>query len=109
MRILRLASLCLAPTAAALAQPALAQPILTQPILAQPILAQPILAQVQQDDPNAANRSMDADSQIRALRQEQTTRTDMLRMDIQRNEAATPAPNTGPNAIGPVGGTGVGR
>jgi hypothetical protein len=75
-------------------------------------IATPVLAQVRQDNPNAANQSMEYNSQVRSLQQEQTTQNDMLRMDIQRNEAATPAPNTGPNAIGPigpVGGTGVGR
>lgn len=69
-------------------------------------IATPALAQVQQDNPNAANQSMEYNAQMRGLRQEQTTQTDMLRMDIQRNQAATPAPNTGPNAIGP-GRTGV--
>ncbi len=64
-------------------------------------------AQVQQTNPNAANRSMETGGQLRALRQEQTTQSNTLRMDIQRNQAATPAPNTGPNAIGPTGGTGV--
>ena len=72
-----------------------------------PIVAAPALAQVQQTDPNAANRSMESSGQFRSLQQEQTTRNDMLRMDIQRNQAATPAPSTGPNAIGPTGGTGV--
>ena len=70
-------------------------------------VASPARAQVQQNDPNAANRSMESSAQGRALQQEQTTRTDGLRMDIQRNQAATPTPNTGPNAIGPGGGTGV--
>jgi TolA-binding protein len=70
-------------------------------------VASPGLAQVQQTDPNAANRSMESSGQLRALQQEQTTRSDTLRMDIQRNQAATPAPNTGPNTIGPTGGTGV--
>lgn len=70
-------------------------------------VATPARAQVQQTNPNAANRSMETNGQMRALRQEQTTRSDTLRMDIQRNQAATPAPNTGPNAIGPTGGTGV--
>lgn len=69
--------------------------------------ATPALAQVQQNNPNAANRSMETSGQMRALRQEQTTQGNTLRMDIQRNQAATPAPNTGPNAIGPTGGTGV--
>ena len=50
---------------------------------------------------------METGGQLRALRQEQTTQSNTLRMDIQRNQAATPAPNTGPNAIGPTGGTGV--
>ena len=70
-------------------------------------LATPALAQVQQDNPNAANQSMEYNSQMRGLRQEQTTQSDMLRMDIQRNQAATPAPNTGPNALPPGTGTGV--
>ncbi|MHB2208294.1 hypothetical protein [Methylobacterium sp. CM6257] len=70
-------------------------------------VATPVLAQVRQGNPNAANQSMEYNSQLRSLRQEQTTRSDQLRMDVQRNQAATPAPNTGPNAIGPVGGTGV--
>ncbi|MGH1573487.1 hypothetical protein ACRAWG_26015 [Methylobacterium sp. P31] len=70
-------------------------------------VATPVLAQVQQGNPNAANQSMEHNSQLRSLRQEQTTQSDRLRMDVQRNEAATPAPNTGPNAIGPVGGAGV--
>lgn len=69
--------------------------------------ATPALAQVQQNNPNAANQSMETSGQMRALRQEQTTQSNTLRMDIQRNQAATPAPNTGPNAIGPTGGTGV--
>jgi len=69
-------------------------------------VATPALAQVQQDNPNAANQSMELNAQMRSLRQEQTTQTNMLRMDIQRNQAAMPAPNTGPNAIGP-GRTGV--
>jgi hypothetical protein len=64
----------------------------------------PALAQVQQDNPNAANQSMGLNSQMRSLQQQQTTQSDTLRMNIQRNEAATPAPNTGPNAIGPVDG-----
>jgi hypothetical protein len=64
----------------------------------------PVLAQVQQNNPNAANQSMGLNSQMRTLQQEQTTQSNTLRMNIQRNEAATPAPNTGPNAIGPVGG-----
>lgn len=67
----------------------------------------PALAQVQQTNPNAANRAMETNSQLRGLRQEQTTQSDMLRMDIQRNQAATPAPNTGPNALPPGTGTGV--
>ena len=47
---------------------------------------------------------------VRSLRQEQTTQDNTLRMDIQRNQAATPAPNTGPNAVAPIGGgTGIGR
>lgn len=71
------------------------------------IAATPASAQVQQANPNAANRSMETGGQLRALRQEQTTQSNTLRMDIQRNQAATPAPNTGPNAIGPTGGTGV--
>lgn len=71
------------------------------------IAATPASAQVQQTNPNAANRSMETGGQLRALRQEQTTQSNTLRMDIQRNQAATPAPNTGPNAIGPTGGTGV--
>ncbi len=70
-------------------------------------LATPALAQVQQTDPNAANQAMEYNSQMRGLRQEQTTQSDMLRMDIQRNQAATPAPNTGPNALPPGTGTGV--
>ncbi|MCJ2019412.1 MULTISPECIES: hypothetical protein [unclassified Methylobacterium] len=70
-------------------------------------LATPALAQVQQTNPNAANQSMESSSQLRGLRQEQTTQSDMLRMDIQRNQAATPAPNTGPNALPPGAGTGV--
>lgn len=70
----------------------------------------PVLAQVRQDNPNAANQSMEYNSQMRSLRQEQTTQSDRLQMNIERNQAATPAPNTGPNAIGPIGGgTGVGR
>lgn len=69
--------------------------------------ATPALAQVQQNNPNAANQSMENSGQVRALRQEQTTQSNTLRMDIQRNQAAAPAPNTGPNAIGPTGGTGV--
>jgi hypothetical protein len=71
------------------------------------LIAPPALAQVQQQDPNAANRSLGTRGQMRSLQQEQTTRSDTLQMDIQRNQAATPAPNTGPNAIGPTGGTGV--
>ena len=71
------------------------------------IAATPASAQVQQANPHAANRSMETGGQLRALRQEQTTQSNTLRMDIQRNQAATPAPNTGPNAIGPTGGTGV--
>lgn len=67
----------------------------------------PAVAQVQQNNPNAANQSMERGAQIRGLQQEQTTQTDTLRMDIQRNQAATPAPNIGPNAIAPGGGTGV--
>ena len=70
-------------------------------------IATPALAQVQQTNPNAANQSMESSGQMRALQQQQTTQSDMLRMDVQRNQAATPAPNTGPNAIGPGGGTGV--
>ena len=70
-------------------------------------LATPALAQVQQTNPNAANQAMEYNSQMRSLRQEQTTQSDMLRMDIQRNQAATPAPNTGPNALPPGTGTGV--
>ena len=86
MRLLIITSLCLAAIAAT---PASAS------------------AQIQQTNPNAANRSMETGGQLRALRQEQTTQSNTLRMDIQRNQAATPAPNTGPNAIGPTGGTGV--
>lgn len=71
------------------------------------IAATPARAQVQQNNPNAANQSMETSGQIRALRQEQTTQGNTLRMDIQRNQAATPAPNTGPNTVGPTGGTGV--
>jgi hypothetical protein len=70
-------------------------------------LATPALAQVQQTNPNAANQAMEYNSQMRSLRQEQTTQSDTLRMDIQRNQAATPAPNTGPNALPPGTGTGV--
>lgn len=71
------------------------------------VIASPVVAQVQQDNPNAANQAMERGAQIRGLQQEQTSQTDMLRMDIQRNQAATPTPNTGPNAIAPGGGTGV--
>ena len=81
MRALLLAALCLSST-----------------------VSTPVLAQVQQNNPNAANQSMGLNSQMRTLQQEQTTQSNTLRMNIQRNEAATPAPNTGPNAIGPVGG-----
>ena len=70
-------------------------------------LATPVLAQVQQGNPNAANQSMEYNSQMRSLQQEQTTQSNRLQMTIERNQAATPAPNTGPNAIG--GGTGIGR
>ncbi|MEL6064744.1 MULTISPECIES: hypothetical protein [unclassified Methylobacterium] len=70
-------------------------------------VATPALAQVQQNNPNAANQSMEYNSQMRGLRQEQTTQSDMLRMDIQRNQAATPVPNTGPSALPPGTGTGV--
>ena len=74
-----------------------------------PIAATPVLAQVQQNNPNAANQSMEYSSQMRSLRQEQTTQGNTLQMNIERNQAATPAPNTGPNTIGPIGsGTGVG-
>lgn len=74
------------------------------------VVSTSVVAQVQQDNPNAANRSMGHDSQMRSLRQEQTTQGNTLRMDIERNQAATPSPNTGPNAIAPIGGgTGVGR
>ncbi len=34
---------------------------------------------------------METGGQLRALRQEQTTQSNTLRMDIQRNQAATPA------------------
>lgn len=72
--------------------------------------ATPVLAQVQQGNPNAANQSMEYNSQMRSLRQEQTTQGNTLQMNIERNQAATPSPNTGPNAIGPIGGgTGVSR
>ncbi|KST56645.1 hypothetical protein AO398_10265 [Methylobacterium sp. GXS13] len=72
--------------------------------------ATPVLAQVQQGNPNAANQSMEYNSQMRSLRQEQTTQGNTLQMNIERNQAATPAPNTGPNTIGPIGGgTGVSR
>ncbi|QEE38623.1 MULTISPECIES: hypothetical protein [unclassified Methylobacterium] len=75
-----------------------------------PLLATHVLAQVQQNNPNAANQSMENNNQLRSLRQEQTTQGNTLRMDIQRNQAATPAPNTGPNAVAPIGGgTGIGR
>ncbi|MCJ2056797.1 hypothetical protein MKL09_09535 [Methylobacterium sp. J-048] len=74
-----------------------------------PIAATSVLAQVQQDNPNAANQSMEYNSQMRSLRQEQTTQGNTLQMNMERNQAATPTPNTGPNAIGPIGGgTGVG-
>ena len=66
--------------------------------------ATPVLAQVQQGNPNAANQSMEYNSQMRSLRQEQTTQGNTLQMNIERNQAATPAPNTGPNTIGPIGG-----
>ena len=72
-----------------------------------PAVATSVLAQVQQNNPNGANQSMERNGQMRALQQDQTTQTDMLRMDIQRNQAAEPGANTGPNAIGPVGRTGV--
>jgi hypothetical protein len=53
---------------------------------------------------------MEYNSQMRSLRQEQTTQGNTLQMNIERNQAATPAPNTGPNTIGPIGGgTGVSR
>lgn len=75
-----------------------------------PLLGTPVLAQVQQNNPNAANQSMENNNQLRSLRQEQTTQGNTLRMEIQRNQAATPAPNTGPNAVAPIGGgTGIGR
>lgn len=86
MRILLLAGLCLSP-----------------------LVSTPVLAQVQQNNPNAANQSMEYNSQMRSLRQEQTTQGNTLQMNIERNQAATPSPNTGPNAIAPIGGgTGVG-
>jgi len=75
-----------------------------------PLLATPVLAQVQQNNPNAANQSMENNNQLRSLRQEQTTQGNTLRMEIQRNQAATPTPNTGPNTVAPIGGgTGIGR
>ena len=75
-----------------------------------PLLATPVLSQVQQNNPNAANQSMENNNQLRSLRQEQTTQGNTLRMEIQRNQAATPTPNTGPNTVAPIGGgTGIGR
>ena len=66
-------------------------------------------AQVQQNNPNATNQSMDRrNSEMRSLRQENTTQNDMLRMQTQQNQTGTFAPNTGPNALPPGGGTGVG-
>lgn len=68
------------------------------------IAAAPALAQVQPGNPNAANQSMGASSQMRTQQQEQTTQSNTARMNSQRNEAATPAPSTSPNAIAPSGG-----
>ncbi len=56
------------------------------------IAATPASAQVQQTNPNAANRSMETGGQLRALRQEQTTQSNTLRMDIQRNQARDARP-----------------
>lgn len=70
-------------------------------------VATPSLAQVQQNNPNAANRSFENESNVRSLQQEQTTQSDTLQMNSEQNLSATPAPNTGPDAIGPRGGTGV--
>jgi hypothetical protein len=86
MRLVLLAVLCLTPAFAMSAQ-----------------------AQVQPNNPNAANQAMQSGSQLRTLQQQQTTQSDMLRMNIERNQAATPAPNTGANTVGPIGGTGVRR
>jgi hypothetical protein len=70
----------------------------------------PALAQVQQYNPNAANQSLEYEGQMRSLQQEQTMQNDMLQMNIEREQAATPSPNTGPGAVGPIyGGTGVRR
>jgi hypothetical protein len=70
-------------------------------------VATPSLAQVQQNNPNAANQSFEAESNMRSLQQEQTTQSDTLQMNSEQNLSSTPAPNTGPDAIGPRGGTGV--
>jgi hypothetical protein len=76
-------------------------------VLCMAALATPASAQVQQNNPNAANQSFEAESNMRSLQQEQTTQSDTLQMNSERNLSATPAPNTGPDAIGPRGGTGV--
>lgn len=74
------------------------------------VLATGASAQVQQNNPNAANQSMGASSQMRSVQQQSATQSDINSMNAARNQAATPAQNTGSNAIGPIGrGTGIHR
>jgi hypothetical protein len=73
-------------------------------------ISTPALAQVQQYNPNAANKSLENEGQMRSLQQEGTTRNDTLQMNMEREQTATPSPYTGPSAVGPIyGGTGVRR
>lgn len=59
------------------------------------ITAGPALAQVQQRNPNAANQGLSTAGQARASQQNQTTQTNMDRMNTQRGQTAAPPPSGG--------------
>ena len=72
-------------------------PILAAGLAAAGLAGPPALAQgLPSSNLNGINDSLAQQSQARALRQQQTTQTNQLRMQIQRNEMLRPLPAPAP-------------
>lgn len=72
-------------------------PILVVALAAAGLAGPPALAQgLPSSNLNGINDSLAQQSQARALRQQQTTQTNQLRMQIQRNEMLRPLPAPAP-------------